>query len=115
MSALCHGEIHLINFSPSLGHEYQKVRPAIIISSDELLKRSALITCIAVTSKIGNFVHQDDILLKKDSENKFMSDSVVKMHHVCTFDKSRVHKYIGKVDPNTMKNIKEKLRLQFNL
>lgn len=115
MSSLCHGELYLVNFSPSVGHEYRKVRPAIIISSNELLKRSTLITCIAVTSKIGNFVHQDDILLKKDSENKLVSDSVVKMHHVCTFDTSRVHKYIGKVDLNTMKNIKEKLTLQFNL
>lgn len=115
MNTLCHGEIYLIRFSPSVGHEYQKIRPGIIMSSDEMLKRSSLFTCIALTSKVGNFVEEDDIFLKKDSENKLSSDSAIKMQHVCTFDKSRIHKYIGKIDLHTLGIIKEKLKLQFNL
>lgn len=115
MSNISYGDIYLVNFSPGIGHEYQKVRPAIVISSDELLKRANLITCIAVTSKTGNFINTDDLEIKKDPENNLMSDSVIKMHHICTFDKKRVHKYIGKAGIKAMEEITKRLRLQFNL
>ncbi|MFA5788601.1 MAG: type II toxin-antitoxin system PemK/MazF family toxin [Candidatus Gracilibacteria bacterium] len=114
MLKILQGEVYLINFSPSFGHEYSKVRPAIVISSNELLKKSNLLTCLAVTSKNNNFI-EGDVLLKKDAVNNLAFDSVIKMQHLSSFDKRRIHKYIGVADEATLREIKQKLKRQFDL
>jgi mRNA interferase MazF len=115
MKNIEHGYIFLINFNPSVGHEYQKVRPALIISSDQVLERSNLVTCIAITGNTDNLVEDDDIVVKKDAENRLFCDSVIKMHHIASFDKGRVKNYIGKMGHGVMKKVKEQLKVQFNI
>ena len=47
---LFYGDIVLVDFSPSVGHEYQDKRPSIIVQSNKQLKRSNLVTIIPLTS-----------------------------------------------------------------
>lgn len=108
------GDIWLVNYSPGIGHEYQKIRPAVVISPDALLKRSSLFTCIAVTSKTAK-IKPDDIELPKTSKNKLHQHSVVKMHHVTSYDKRRLHKYIGEIDSKTLEIIKGRLKELYEL
>ncbi len=115
MKKIQHGDIFLINFNPSVGHEYQKVRPAIIISSNQVMKRSNLVTCIAITGNIDNIIEEDDIVIKKDAENRLFRDSIIKMHHIASFDKGRVRNYIGKVNLKTMGNVKDQLKMHFGI
>lgn len=103
---LQHGHIYFVEFDPSSGHEFKKTRPAVLLSSDDLIRRSNLISCVPFTSNKGNIVNGDDILVKKDSNNGFYSDSILKTQHVCTFDKSRVKKFVGVLDSETLKNLK---------
>lgn len=114
MTNVACGDIWLVNYSPSIGHEYQKIRPAIVISSDALLKRSSLFTCIAVTSKTTK-IKPDDIELPKTTKNKLHQDSVVKMHHVTSYDNRRLHKYIGVVDTKILETIKTRLKELYEL
>lgn len=46
------GEIWLVNFDPSFGHEYQKVRPALVIESDFYIPLGNLITVLPISSQI---------------------------------------------------------------
>ena len=39
-----YGDIFLVDFDPSTGHEFQKMRPAIVIESDEQIKKSNLMS-----------------------------------------------------------------------
>ncbi|MBI4235575.1 type II toxin-antitoxin system PemK/MazF family toxin [Candidatus Peregrinibacteria bacterium] len=114
MIKVAYGDIWLVNYSPSIGHEYQKIRPAVVISPNELLKRSNLFTCIAITSKTAK-IKLDDIELKKTTKNKLHQDSVIKMHHVTSYDKRRLHKYIGEVDSKTLELIKNRLKELYEL
>ncbi len=114
MINVTHGDIWLVNYSPSIGREYQKIRPAVVISPDSLLKRSNLFTCIAVTSKTAKIM-PDDIELPKTAKNKLHQDSVIKMHHVTSYDKKRLHKYIGAVDSQMMESIKIRLKELYEL
>lgn len=115
MKNIRHGEIYLINFDPSIGHEYKKPRPAIILSSNEVLKRSTLVTCVAISGNTRNFVPEDDIIIKKNHINNLYYDSVVKMHHIVSYDKTRIMKYIGQADDNLMNRIKTQLKKHFTL
>lgn len=110
-----HGHIYFVEFNPSSGHEFQKMRPAVIISSDELIKRSNLISCIPFTGNTGNVVDKDDILVKKSKQNNLFSDSVMKAQHISTFDKRRVKKYIGELGETAFNSLKKVLVRNFNL
>ncbi|MBI5411722.1 type II toxin-antitoxin system PemK/MazF family toxin [Candidatus Peregrinibacteria bacterium] len=108
------GDIYLVNWSPSVGHEFQKVRPAIVLSGDAILKRSNLIAFVAISSqKAKHFV--DDIFIAKDSENNLFEDSVIKMHHISSFDYNRVIKKVGRISEPLLAEIKIKIREHFNL
>lgn len=105
MTNISHGDIYLIQFDPSTGHEYQKTRPAVVISSDDVLRRSSFVTCIPLTSRVSR-PFDDDILVVKDNENNLFSDSLLKSQHISTFDQSRVEKYVGRLSAMDMKKLK---------
>ena len=42
------GHIYLVDFDPSVGREYQKMRPALVIQSDAVTKHSDLVTVVPV-------------------------------------------------------------------
>jgi len=112
---LQHGHIYFIEFDPSSGHEFKKMRPAVIISSDDLIKRSNLISCVPFTGNANNVVILDDILVKKDMKNNLFDDSILKVQHISTFDKARVKKYIGVLDITILKNLKSLINRNFDL
>lgn len=112
---LQHGHIYFVEFDPSAGHEFKKTRPAVLISSDDLIKRSNLISCVPFTGNTNNVVATDDVLVKKDGSNNLFADSILKAQHISTFDKNRVKKYVGILDNSTLKNLKNLIIRNFDL
>ena len=109
-----YGEIYLVDFNISVGHEYQGKRPAVIIQSNQQLKVSNLATVMPLTSQIDN-CQPEDIFIKKDSQNLLYKDSVVKVHQIKSFDKSRFIKRIGEVDTASLEKVKDYLKIHFGL
>jgi len=66
------GQIWLVNFDPSFGHEYKKVRPALIIAHSDYIDTGSLLTVIPISSQTIKKMKLD-VLLKKDSQNRLMS------------------------------------------
>jgi mRNA interferase MazF len=106
------GHIYLVNFDPSIGKEYQKVRPALVIQSNAI--ESELVTVIPITSKIERR-NADDIVLLRNSHNRLLHDSVLKVRQISSFDKRRFVHYIGEADATTIKAVAQYLRKHFNL
>ena len=112
---LQHGHIYFVEFDPSSGHEFKKTRPAVLISSDDLIKRSNLISCVPFTGNTNNVVATNDVLVKKDGSNNLFADSILKAQHISTFDKNRVKKYVGVLDSSTLRNLKNLIIRNFDL
>lgn len=108
------GEIYMVRWDPSVGSEYRKTRPAVVLSCNSLLGRSNLVTCVPISSKVGK-MYQDDILIPKDPLNNLVQDSIIKMHHISTFDRSRFIKYIGHIDNKAAEQIKQAIKNHFGL
>jgi mRNA interferase MazF len=118
MTAFQRGQIWLVNFEPSFGHEYQKIRPALIIQHEKYIDSGNLLTVIPISSQITN-PEELDILIKTNSQNRLMKDSLLKTKHISSFDKRRFIKLIGIADEEMMKNTDKHLLLfifgnQFN-
>src|SRR3989338_8148282 len=108
------GEIWLVRYDPSVGHEFKKDRPSVILSSDEILNYSNLVTVMAITSNLSDCL-SNDVEVIKDKTNNLYSDSVIKVYHLSSFDKQRLIKKIGKVDKMVLAKLKNYLKKHFNL
>jgi len=106
------GHIYLVNFDPSIGKEYQKVRPALVIQSDTI--PSELVTVMPISSKTKKRT-ADDIPLSRDNRNRLLHDSLLKARQISSFDKRRFIHRIGESDEKTMKEVAKYLRKHFNL
>lgn len=107
------GDIYLVEFEPSVGHEYRKKRPAMIIQQ-EPVSHFPCITIVPLTTKIENCGPRD-ILIQKDHINHLTCDSAVVVNHIATFDKSRFIHYIGKAGSPTIRQVRGYLRRHFGL
>jgi mRNA interferase MazF len=108
------GDIVWVEFDPSVGHEYQGKRPAIVIQSNKQLAKSNLITIIPLTSQKNNSA-SDDILIKADAENNLRMDSLAKVYCLTSFDYTRFVKVIGKINKESMIKIQNYLKKHFAL
>lgn len=106
------GSIWFVEFTGQ-GHEYQKTRPAIIMESDSQLRVTSVITVVPVTKQQEK--HKDDIFITKDDVNNLLYDSVIKVHQVHTFDKTRFIKKIGNVEKEVIEKIKLYLKRHFDI
>ena len=109
MSELKRDQIWLVNFDPSFGHEYKKVRPALVIQNDGYLASSSLITVIPISSQTTKQTELD-ILLRTDAQNRLKQDSLLKTKQVSSFDKGRFIKLIGALDEKTMKSVSKNIK-----
>ena len=108
------GDVVWVEFDPSVGHEYQSKRPAIVVQSDEQLKKTNLVTIIPLTSQKDNRM-PDDILVEACKENNLMMDSLVKVYCITSFDYSRFQKVIGKISEEVAIKIKGYLKRHFDI
>jgi mRNA interferase MazF len=108
------GDIVWVEFDPSVGHEFQNKRPAIVIQSDEQLRKSNLVTVVPLTSNTDNTT-LDDIIVDVDSDNNLKTNSVAKVYCITSFDYHRFGKKIGKINEDISEAIKCYLKKHFDL
>ncbi len=76
MKSFQRGQIWLVNFDPSIGHEYKKTRPALIIQHNRYMPFANLLAVVPISSQIIKRAALD-ILIKKDGQNRLMKDSLL--------------------------------------
>ncbi|MBI4256491.1 type II toxin-antitoxin system PemK/MazF family toxin [Candidatus Uhrbacteria bacterium] len=108
------GEIYLVNFEPSIGHECRKVRPALVIQSDEIFDTSSLVTVMPISSKIQTW-QEPDVFIGKDSKNRLASDSVIRVRQISSFDSVRFIKRVGEANSPVLRKVRGYLRKHFAL
>lgn len=110
-----YGDIYWVDFGNlSAGHEYIGKRPALLIQSNQQLKVSNLVTVIPLTSQTDN-CQPDDIPISKDGQNFLYKNSIIKVHHIESFDRERFVGKIGNVDNETLIKVKNYLKAHFGL
>jgi mRNA interferase MazF len=101
------GSIWLVTFDPAIGTEIRKTRPAVIISGTSFNQRSK-VTLLPITSANPS----DRLLpvivpLSPNSKNGLTNNSFVVCVDPMTFDKRRLSKYLGQIEPNYLPKIQQ--------
>lgn len=106
------GDIYFVQFDPSIGREYKKTRPALVLQSQETTDTSSLVTVMPISSQIANY-QAPDIPIEKDEKNRLAHDSVILVRQISTFDKSRFLRKIGEVNSPVLRKMRGYLRKHF--
>jgi len=106
------GQLWLVNFDPSFGHEYKKIRPALIVQHDRYIFTSTLLTIIPLSSQLAKRMVLD-VVIPKGAQNRLMKDSLLKMSQISSFDKRRFIKYIGILNDEVLRQVDTQIKCFF--
>ncbi len=108
------GDIIWTQFNPSVGHEFQDKRPALVIQTDRQLAKSNLATVMPITANILNKM-VDDVLVEPNIKNSLRCVSVIKVYDIISCDYQRFFGKIGVIEDEVMDKIKEYLKRHFGI
>lgn len=107
------GEMYLINLNPNIGAEIGKIRPAVVISNDVNNTYADTITVIPITSSVDK-VYPFEVLLEKGAGG-LDKDSKAKCNQIRSIDKKRLHKYIGTLKEDKIKELEEAILIHLDI
>jgi mRNA interferase MazF len=106
------GDIVLANFEPSMGKEYKKVGPALVVQMEKITTKSPYITLLPISSKLQKMTNSD-VFISQDKKNHLAVDSCIKVHQISSFDKRRVVKRFGQANSPVLRKVRGYLRKHF--
>ena len=109
------GEIYLVNFDPTLCHEIQKTRPAVVIQNDISNQYSPITIVAAVSSHFGDPPHPREVPLPMDAKTGMRAPSAAILNQIRSIDRARLQKRVGVVDDATLRRIDGAIRISLGL
>ena len=108
------GEVWLVALDPTVGHEIQKTRPAVIVQNDHS-NRTAQTTIVApLTSTVGPRLYPTEVLVTA-GEGGCRVDSLVLLRQLRCVDGARLVKRLGAVREHTLSSIDQALLITLGL
>ena len=109
------GEIYLVSFDPTVGHEIQKTRPAVIIQNDVSNRHSPITIVAAISSQFREPPHPREVPLKPGGKTGLEKPSAVILNQIRSVDSQRLVKRLGTVDAPTMRKVDDALKISLGL
>jgi mRNA interferase MazF len=108
------GAVLEVNLDPSVGREYMKTRPCLVVQSD-LLNKYSQVAIVAPITGAENAKRGPTYVDIKKGEAGLPKDSLIVCHQLRAVDESRFGKTYGHVKPETMQKVSEALRIVLDL
>ncbi len=115
VAAIRRGEIYLVSFDPTVGHEIKKTRPAMIIQNDVGNRHSPLTIVAAITSTISPVPFPVEVVVAPTKNNGLAVNSAIRLDQIRTVDRQRLIKRLGAADPDVMGKVDEALSISVGL
>ena len=109
------GEIYLVSFDPTVGHEIQKTRPALIIQNDVSNEYSPITIVAAISSQFGTPPRPREVIIPANAKTGLSQTSAIVLNQIRSIDRMRLHKKLGVLDPGTMKRVDEAIQISLGL
>jgi mRNA interferase MazF len=109
------GEIYLVSFDPTIGHEIQKTRPALIIQNDISNEHSPLTIVAAVSSQFADPPRPREVVIPAGPRTGLRNRSAVILNQIRSIDRARLKKRLGVVDGPTMRRVDEAIKISLGL
>ena len=104
------GDIYLVNFDPTVGHEIQKTRPALIVQND-IANRFSPVTIVAViTSKFNQSPYPTEVILEPGQSGLSLRSALL-LNQIRSVDRRRLGKRLGRASAATMRAVEHALQI----
>jgi mRNA interferase MazF len=114
MTAPRRGEIYLVNFDPTVGHEIRKTRPALIIQNDVSNQYSPITIVSAITSQFNRAPYPREVVVQPGKSGLDHPSAAI-LNQIRSVDRKRLVKRIGVVDSATMRKIDDAVTISLGL
>jgi len=108
------GEIYLVDFDPTRGHEIQKTRPALIIQNDIGNRYSPITIVAAISSKFDMPPHPTDVIMEATESGLSLRSAVV-LNQIRSVDRERLVRQLGRLNPTAMHRVDHALKISLGL
>ncbi len=118
------GSIYACYMGINIGHEKSRLeaRPCLIVSTDEINRKSSNVIIVPLSKEIKykhgsstELAYDWHYVLKKAKYNRLNYDSAVQCEDIRCVSKSRMGKFITKIRPEDMNEIKKRLKSTLQL
>jgi mRNA interferase MazF len=109
------GDIFLVSFDPTVGHEIQKTRPALVIQNNIGNQYSPLTIVAAITSTLPLTPYPVEVVIDPSSSNGLNTRSVIRLDHIRTIDRHRLIKRLGRADRVAMEQVDGAIKISLGL
>lgn len=99
------GDIYIANLNPYIGAEQGGIRPVVVLQNNIGNQYSPTLIVAAMTKEIKRIDLPTHVYIRQAGSLK--QPSIVVLEQIRTIDKSRVHRYLGRLSPMQM-NLVEK-------
>ena len=111
MKEIKRGEIYYANLYPVKGSEQGGIRPVLILQNDKGNEYSHTTIVTSITCKRKRNLPTHIFIKSKGLKKK----SVVMLEQIRTIDKSRLIRYVGKLDNKTMNKINQAINISLGM
>jgi mRNA interferase MazF len=108
------GDIYLIHFDPTVGHEIRKTRPAVIIQNDISNQYSPITIVAAISSQFSDPPFPREVIIDVE-ESGLPKRSAVIVNQIRSVDRQRLGKRLGQLSASSIKRIDEAIRISLGL
>lgn len=109
------GEVYLVEFDPTRGHEIQKTRPALVIQNDIGNRHSPVTIVAAITSRLSPKPYPIEVVVDPQKGNGLTVRSAIHLDQIRSVDRERLVKRLGVIDPATMLRVNNALMISLGL
>ena len=109
------GEIYLVDFDPTRGHEIKKTRPALIIQNDIGNRHSPITIVAAITSKLSPTPYPVEVVVEPSKANGLSLPSAIHLDQIRSIDRQRLVKNLGTVHPTIMTKVDDAIKISLGL
>ena len=108
------GEIYLVCFDPTVGHEIKKTRPALILQNNVSNQYSPITVVTAISSHFADPPSPREVIIHPGKSGLSHASAVV-LNQIRSIDRKRLVKRLGIVDAVTMQKVDDALKISVGL
>jgi mRNA interferase MazF len=108
------GEIYLVRFDPTVGHEIRKTRPAVIIQNDVSNRYSPVTIVAAISSQFSDPPFPREVMIEPE-ESGLSKRSAVIVNQIRSVDRRRLAKRFGELSGPSMRRVDEAIKISLGL